>query len=240
MINIRRASDRGHANRGWLISNFTFSFAGYHDPAHMGFRALRVINDDIIAPGKGFGPHAHRDMEILTYVIEGKLLHRDSMGQEHVLGPNEVQAMSAGTGVVHSEFNASETEPVHSLQIWILPGMEDLEPSYQQISFEPGEKRGRLRLLAAPHGSERPEAREGDAVKIHQDAFVYASVLGSGEKLTQKLPPGRHAWVQVARGNVSINGESLAEGDGAAISGETELSFTGGPDSGEFLFFDLA
>src|SRR6185295_17672441 len=147
MINIRKASDRGHANRGWLDSHFTFSFADYYDPAHMGFRALRVLNDDRIKPGKGFGPHAHRDMEIFTYVLEGKLLHRDSMGEQHVLGPNEIQMMSAGTGVVHSEFNASEAEPVHLFQIWILPAAEDFEPSYQQIAFTPEEKHARLRLL---------------------------------------------------------------------------------------------
>src|SRR5437870_4665185 len=150
MINIRKADDRSHGESDWLKSHFTFSFANYYDPAHMGFQALRVINDDEIAPGRGFGPHAHRDMEIVTYVLEGKLRHRDSMGEEHVLGPNEVQLMSAGTGVVHSEFNASETEPVHSIQIWILPAKEDQEPSYQQIGVAPAEKRGRLRLLAAP------------------------------------------------------------------------------------------
>src|SRR5436190_3743983 len=142
MLTIRRASERGHADHGWLKSNHTFSFADYHDPAHMGFRALRVINDDRIAPGKGFGPHAHRDMEIMTYVLEGKLLHRDSMGQQHVLGPNEIQMMSAGTGVVHSEYNASATEPVHGFEIWILPAAEELEPSYQQIGFAPDVKRG--------------------------------------------------------------------------------------------------
>src|SRR5215510_11121359 len=150
MINIRRSSERAHINRGWLDSNFTFSFADYQDPSQMGFRVLRVMNNDRIAPGKGFGPHAHRDMEILTYVLEGHLLHRDSMGEQHVVGPNEIQAMSAGTGVVHSEFNASETESVFLYQIWILPAAEDLAPSYQQIAFDPSEKRGRLRLLAAP------------------------------------------------------------------------------------------
>lgn len=235
MINIRPADERGHADRGWLNSHFTFSFADYHDPAHMGFRALRVLNDDRIAPGKGFGPHAHRDMEILTYVIEGKLLHRDSMGEEHVLGPNEIQMMSAGTGVVHSEFNASETEPAHTFQIWIQPEAEDLEPSYQQIAFDPAEKRGRLRLLVAPE-------RSGDRMTvIRQNARVYVAELRIGETVRQPLPSGRHAWIQVVRGNVSLNGHSLKEGDAAAVSAESELSFAGlEPTGGEILLFDLA
>jgi redox-sensitive bicupin YhaK (pirin superfamily) len=235
MIVIRRSAERGHADLGWINSYYTFSFASYYDPAHMGFRALRVINEDRIAGGRGFGAHAHRDMEILTYVLDGALTHRDSMGQIQTFGANTIQAMSAGTGVIHSEFNASEQEAGHFLQIWIEPAIPDAEPSYQQISFEPGEKRGRFRLLAAPHGS----SHDG-AVTINQDARVYASMLGSGETLTQKLAPGRHAWVQVARGDVSMNGEALAEGDGAAVSAEQELSFTGGPDGVEFLFFDLA
>jgi quercetin 2,3-dioxygenase len=234
MIVIRRSAERGHADLGWINSYYTFSFASYHDPAHMGFRALRVINEDRIAPGRGFGAHAHRDMEILTYVLDGGLTHRDSMGEIQTFGANTIQAMSAGTGVIHSEFNASEQEAGHFLQIWIQPAT-DAEPSYQQISFDPQEKRGRFRLLAAPHGS-----NHGGAVTIHQDAFVSAAVLGSGENLQQSLAPGRHAWIQVARGNVSMNGKALAEGDGAAVSGEQDLSFTGGPDGSEFLFFDLA
>src|SRR5262247_1211623 len=164
MIKLLRSSERGHSNRGWLDSYFTFSFADYHDPDQMGFRSLRVINDDRIEPGKGFGPHAHRDMEIITYVLDGHLLHRDSMGERHVLGPNEVQTMSAGTGIVHSEFNASETEQSHSIQIWIEPAEEDVTPSYQQIAFDAAEKKGRLRLLAAPHAG---------ATVIHQDAKLY-------------------------------------------------------------------
>src|SRR5580658_6141118 len=235
MIQIRRSAERGHADLGWINSYYTFSFAGYRDPAHMGFRALRVMNDDRIAPGRGFGAHAHRDMEILTYVLEGGLTHRDSMGQIQTFGANTIQAMSAGTGVIHSEFNASQQEGGHFLQIWIEPAVTDAEPSYQQISFDPLEKRGRFRLLAAPHGS-----NHSGAVTIHQEAFVYAAVLGSGEKLEQSLAPGRHAWVQVARGNISMNGEALAEGDGAAVSGEQDLSFTGGAGGSEFLFFDLA
>jgi len=235
MIVIRRSAERGHADLGWINSYYTFSFAGYHDPAHMGFRALRVINDDRIAPGRGFGAHAHRDMEILTYVLDGGLTHRDSMGESHTFGADTIQSMSAGTGVIHSEFNASGHEAGHFLQIWIEPAAADAEPSYQQISFDPREKQGRFRLLAAPQGS-----NYNGAVKINQEAFVYAAVLGSGENVQRKLAPERHAWVQVARGNVSMNGEALAEGDGAAVSGETNLSFTGGPGGSEFLFFDLA
>jgi redox-sensitive bicupin YhaK (pirin superfamily) len=235
MIVIRRSAERGHTDLGWIDSYYTFSFASHHDPANMGFRALRVINEDRIAPAKGFGAHAHRDMEIITYVLEGGLTHRDSMGESRTFGAGTVQSMSAGTGVIHSEFNASEHEPGHFLQIWIEPAITDAEPSYQQISIDPQEKRGRFRLVAAPHGT-----NHGEAVKIHQDALVYATVLATGETLQRELAPERHAWVQVARGNVSINGEALAEGDGAAVSGEQNLSFTGGPDGSEFLFFDLA
>src|SRR5580693_7604615 len=183
MITIRPADDRGHANHGWLNSWHTFSFADYHDPAHMGFRALRVINDDRVAAGKGFGAHAHRDMEILTYVLEGGLTHRDSMGESHTFGADTIQAMSAGTGVIHSEFNASESEAGHFLQIWIEPAVLDAEPSYQQISFDPLEKRGRFRLLAAPYGTANGEP----AASIHQDAFVYAAVVGAGENIPKKL-----------------------------------------------------
>jgi quercetin 2,3-dioxygenase len=239
MIVIRRSAERGHADLGWINSYYTFTFAGYKDPAQMGFRALRVINEDRIAPGRGFGAHAHRDMEILTYVLEGGLAHRDSMGEVHTFGADTIQAMSAGTGVIHSEFNASEQEGGHFLQIWIEPAATDVEPSYQQISFDPLEKRGRFRLLAAPRGTKLVPGA-GQAAAIHQDAFVSAAVLGSGENLQQKIAPGRHAWIQIARGDVSINGEGLAQGDGAAVSDEQDLSFTGGPDGTEFLFFDLA
>jgi redox-sensitive bicupin YhaK (pirin superfamily) len=235
MIRIRRSAERGHADLGWINSYYTFSFAGYHDPAHMGFRALRVINDDRIAPGRGFGAHAHRDMEILTYVLDGGLTHRDSMGETRTFGADTIQVMSAGTGVIHSEFNASEHEPGHFLQIWIEPAVTETEPSYQQISVDPKERSGRFKLLAAPRGHHHDEA-----MTIHQNAFVYAAVLGSGQNLRQKLAPGRHAWVQVARGKVSMNGEELAEADGAAVSDEQDLSFTGGPDGSEFLLFDLA
>jgi redox-sensitive bicupin YhaK (pirin superfamily) len=236
MITIRKNSDRGHADHGWLNSWHTFSFADYYDPAHMGFRTLRVINDDRVAPGRGFGAHAHRDMEIISYVLEGSLAHKDSMGERHTIGPNTIQAMSAGTGIVHSEFNPSETEAVHFLQIWIEPAMEDVEPSYQQISFAPAEKRGKFRLLAGPH----PGGPEASAV-IHQDARVYVAELTPGETLRQPLAAGRFGWVQVARGEVTLNGRKLAEGDGAAVDGEPELSFTGSGSGGaEFLFFDLA
>jgi len=234
MINIRRSNERGHADRGWLNSHFTFSFADYQDPARMGFRALRVMNEDRISPGKGFGPHAHRDMEILTYVLEGKLLHRDSMGEQHVLGPNEIQMMSAGSGVVHSEFNASETEPVHVLQIWISPEADDLEPSYQQVAFAAEEKRGRLRLLAAPNLSEKP------MTVIRQDIRVYAGELAVHETVKHAFDMERYAWVQIVKGNVSINGQSLSEGDAAALSAERELSLIGiEPAGGEVLLFDL-
>jgi redox-sensitive bicupin YhaK (pirin superfamily) len=236
MINIRRSEERGRGDRGWLKSYFTFSFADYADPAQMGYRALRVINEDRIAPGKGFGPHAHRDMEIMTYVLEGKLLHRDSMGEQHVLGANEIQMMSAGTGVVHSEYNASETEPVHLFQIWILPAAEDFEPSYQQIGFTPEEKHARLRLLAAPQLS-------GDKpmTVIRQDARVYAAEFSANDRLTQPLAVGRHAWVQVVKGNVSLNGRTLYTGDAATVTGEPELSIGGSqPSGGEILLFDLA
>jgi redox-sensitive bicupin YhaK (pirin superfamily) len=233
MMTIRRSEERGHGNRGWLDSYQTFSFGDYNDPAHMGFRALRVINEDRIAPGTGFGPHAHRDMEIITYVLEGGLLHRDSMGERHVLGPNEVQTMSAGTGIVHSEFNASETEPVHSIQIWILPAREDVQPSYQQIAFANAEKSGCLRLLAGP------EAHAGATV-IHQDVRLYAAELSPSAKVNHALATGRHAWVQVVRGAITLNGVLLKDGDGAALSAQPELSFTGAPEGGEFLLFDLA
>jgi redox-sensitive bicupin YhaK (pirin superfamily) len=236
MITIRRSDDRGHADRGWLQSHHTFTFGSYHDPAFMGFRALRVLNEDTIAAGKGFGPHAHRDMEIITYVLEGTLAHRDSMNERHTLGPNEVQTMSAGDGVVHSEFNASESEPVHLTQIWIEPAAEDLPPSYQQVAFAPEEKRGRLRLLAAPHGTAVPPG----ATLIHQDARVFVTELGASQQVEHRLDAGRHAWAQVVRGAVSLNGQRLSQGDGAAVSDESSLVISGEAASGgEVLLFDL-
>jgi len=235
MITLRKSKDRGYADRGWLKGYYSFSFADYHDPAHMNFSVLRVLNDDRIAPGKGFGPHAHRDMEIITYVLEGGLLHRDSTGESHILGPNEVQTMSAGDGIVHSEWNASETSSAHSIQIWITPAAEDLQPSYQQIAFSPSEKRGRFRLLAGPQPSVN-----GQATVINQNAELYVSELARGEGISRGFAPGRQAWIQVVRGNVSVNGNDLQEGDGAGVSGERELTFTGaGVTGGEFLLFDL-
>jgi hypothetical protein len=236
MINIRRSQDRGRVEQGWLTSRPTFSFGAYSDPTHMGFRSLRVLNEDLIGPGKGFGAHGHRDMEIFTYVLEGGLAHRDSTGENHVLRPNMVQAMSAGNGVIHSEFNASQTEPVHLLQIWILPDKEDVPPRYRQFAYDPAEKQGRLRLLVGPE----PDPSE-PAACIHQDARAYASVLAPGQKVEHPIAEGRHAWVQIARGDLTLNGQELNEGDGAAVSGERLLQLEGaGPDGAELLLMDLA
>ena len=229
---MRRAGERGHADHGWLDTRHTFSFASYHDPAHMGFRALRVINEDRVAPGTGFGAHSHRDMEIITYVLEGGLAHKDSMGNGSVIRPGNVQRMSAGTGVIHSEFNASDAEPVHFLQIWILPDRTGLPPSYEERQLAREEKRGALRLVAAPDG------RDG-AATIHQDARVYASVLEPGERLTHRLAPGRHAWLHVISGAIGLGDVALAGGDGVAISAEPALSLTATAPS-ELLLFDLA
>jgi redox-sensitive bicupin YhaK (pirin superfamily) len=234
MLTLRRAEDRGHSDLGWLSSHHTFSFGGYSDPRHMGFRALRVINDDRVAAGKGFGAHGHRDMEILSYVVDGKLAHKDSMGEAHELGPNEVQAMSAGSGVIHSEYNASNTEATHFLQIWIMPSAQSLEPSYQQFAYDPAEKRGRLRLMAGPDAT-------GGAARIHQDARMYASVLAPGETVTSPLAPGRHAWVQVVSGDAEVNGMAITTGDGVAVSDEREVALRGvGASGAELLLFDLA
>jgi quercetin 2,3-dioxygenase len=236
MITLRKAEDRGHGNHGWLNSYHTFSFANYFDPKHMGFRALRVINDDRVMPGMGFGAHGHRDMEILSYVIEGSLAHKDSMGQQETLGPNEVQAMSAGTGVIHSEFNGSSKDLVHFLQIWILPDVADVKPAYQQFKYDPAEKQGKLRLMAGPDKDTNPPA-----AFIHSDTRMYASVLKPGESLEYAIPAGRHAWVHCVEGNITMNGQELKTGDGAAISEEKSLSFAGaGAGGGEFLVFDLA
>jgi redox-sensitive bicupin YhaK (pirin superfamily) len=236
MLTLRKAEDRGKSDLGWLKSYHTFSFGGYSDPNHMGFRALRVLNDDRVAPGKGFGAHGHRDMEILSYVLEGKLAHKDSMGEEHVLGPNEVQAMSAGSGVIHSEFNGSETEPTHFFQIWLIPETRGIKPSYQQFAYDPNEKRGTLRLIAGPDRNTLPPS-----AFINQDARMYAAVLGNGDTITFPIRPGRHAWVQGAAGEIDVNGVSLKEGDGLAVSAESALTLRGtGARGGELLLFDLA
>lgn len=234
MITVRPSDERGHANHGWLDTYFTFSFADYYDPRHMGFRDLRVINEDRISAGRGFGTHPHRDMEILTYIIAGELSHRDSMGRGAAIKRNDVQRMSAGTGVMHSEVNQSD-KPVHLLQIWILPEAEGLKPSYEDRTFPPEEKKNRLRLIASHDGRD-------DSTVIHQDASVYASLLDSGKSVELKLQPQRHAWVQLISGELDVNGTKLAKGDGAAISDEARLQIASiGKDGGaEFLLFDLA
>jgi redox-sensitive bicupin YhaK (pirin superfamily) len=232
MISVRKSSDRGEGRHGWLTTKHSFSFANYWDPEHMGFRSLRVINEDVVAPGKGFGAHQHDNMEIISIVMEGALAHRDSTGGEGVLRPGEVQRMSAGTGVVHSEFNASESEPVHFFQIWILPERRGIAPGYEQKLFPLDERRGRLRLIAAPGGPE-------GALAIHQDARVYASGLAAGERVDHPLAANRGAWIQVARGEIEVNGQVLGEGDGAAVEDETALAITARSEA-EFLLFDLA
>jgi redox-sensitive bicupin YhaK (pirin superfamily) len=232
MITVRKSEERGHANHGWLDSRFTFSFADYHDPAHMGFRALRVINDDHIAAGAGFPTHPHRDMEIITYVLEGAVAHKDSTGTSAVVRPGEVQRMTAGTGVRHSEFNASEIEPLHLLQIWILPEKENLQPGYEQKAFADDELQGKLRLLASRSGV-------GGAITIHQDASLYGTRLSAGQSVTHPLAAGRGAYVHVARGAAKLNGRPLGEGDGAHVTDEGSLTLSADP-SAEVLLFDLA
>jgi hypothetical protein len=232
MITLRKAEDRGHANHGWLDTYHTFSFANYYDPKHMGFRALRVINEDHVSPTAGFGTHGHRDMEIITYVLEGALEHKDNIGNGSVIQPGEVQRMSAGTGILHSEFNHSETEAVHLLQIWLLPAQNGLSPSYEQRNFSPAKTPGKLHLVAAKDG------REG-AVTVHQDVDLYAAVLQKGDRLYHTLQPQRHAWVQVARGAITLNGLPLDTSDGAAISNETEVVIEATKEA-EILLFDLA
>jgi redox-sensitive bicupin YhaK (pirin superfamily) len=232
MITIRKSEERGHFDLGWLDTYHTFSFDQYYDPTHMHFRSLRVINEDRVAPGQGFPTHSHRDMEIITYILSGALEHRDSMGNGSVIRPGDVQRMTAGTGVSHSEFNPSESEAVHLLQIWILPKTHGLTPGYEEKAFAEEERRGRLRLIASDDG------REG-SVTINQDARVYATLLDAGEIVTHPLQPTRHAWLQVARGTVRLNGMELKQGDGAAVSKESELSISA-HDRVELLLFDLA
>ena len=233
MITLRRSEERGHANHGWLDSRHTFSFADYHDQAHMGFRSLRVINEDRVAPGMGFGAHAHRDMEILSYVLEGKLAHKDSMGHEEQLSPNEIQRMSAGSGIIHSEFNGSATEPVHFLQIWIEPKSNGGAPVYQQLQLDPLAKRDRLMLIAGPD-------RIDGAVQINQNASVFITEVSPGHTVSHELGKGRHAWVQVVRGAANVNGASVTTGDAVALSMEEKLTIAGeGSKPSELLVFDL-
>ena len=234
MIRIRPSDARGHANHGWLDTYYTFSFSNYYDPRHMGFRDLRVINEDWVGAGKGFGAHPHRDMEIITYIIEGELSHRDSTGTEATIKQHDVQRMSAGTGVVHSEYNDSD-KPVHLLQIWIMPEANDLQPSYEDRAFARAEKQNQLRLIASHDG------RDG-STRINQDASVYASLLDSGNSLDLELQSGRHAWVQLISGELAVNGTRLSAGDGAAVSDESKLTLTsvGNNGAAAFLLFDLA
>jgi redox-sensitive bicupin YhaK (pirin superfamily) len=232
MMTIRPANERGHAQHGWLDSFHSFSFADYHDPKHMGFRSLRVINEDRVSPGQGFGTHPHRDMEILSYVLEGDLAHKDSMGTGSVIRPSDVQRMSAGRGVLHSEFNPSKTEPVHFLQIWIVPAEKNIEPSYEQRTVAPSSKDGRLALVASP-------TAEGESVTIHAPVKVYAGTFAEGQRAELPLESGRHAWVQVARGKVRVNGKELSAGDGAALSDEPAVRLEG-TSGGEAIVFDLA
>ena len=231
MIDIRPFTSLGHANHGWLDTWHTFSFSSYYDPRFMGFRVLRVINEDTVSPGQGFPPHGHRDMEIISYVLQGGLAHKDSLGTGSVIRPGDVQRMSAGTGVRHSEFNASEKDPVHFLQIWIEPARAGIAPGYEQKAFAEADKHGRLRLVASPDGAD-------GSLTIHQDARLYATILAPGQTVAHPLARGRHAWVQITRGTLMVNGEPLAQGDGAAISAESTVSLTGETDA-EALLFDL-
>ena len=232
MITLRPSNERGHANHGWLDSYHTFSFANYYDPEHMGFRALRVINEDRVAPGRGFGTHPHRDMEIISYVLSGSVAHKDSMGNAATIQTGEVQRITAGTGIAHSEFNPSDADPVHFLQIWILPDTPGLTPSYDEKVFSTADKQGQWRQVASHNPVE-------GAVHINQDVDIYATVLTTGDRQPFTLRPGRYGWVQVASGKISLNGHSLEAGDGAAISDETLLDIQAHSDA-EVLLFDLA
>ena len=233
MVTVRYSEDRGVAQLDWLKSHHSFSFADYYDPKFMGFGDLRVINEDTIAPSRGFDTHGHRDMEIISYVLDGELEHRDTLGNHMTIGAGEVQRMSAGTGVMHSEYNASDEKPAHFFQIWVIPERQGIEPGYEQRLFADDDKRGQLRLIVSPDG------RDG-SLKIHQDASLYASILSDGDSVTHALADDRKVWVQVARGSVTVNGEPLGAGDGAAVSdaGEVEISASG-PDDAEFVLFDL-
>ena len=232
MLSIRRSDERGLADHGWLKSRHTFSFADYHDPRYMGFRALRVINEDQIAGGGGFPPHSHSDMEIISYVLDGAIAHKDSMGTGSEIRPGDVQRMSAGTGVTHSEFNASKSEAAHFLQIWIVPSRRGFAPSYEQKHFSADEKRGRLRLVASPDGAD-------GSVRLNQDARVYATLLAQGQAVTHALAAQRYAYVHVVRGKVQLGDAQLDPGDAARLEGETSLSLIGSSDEAEVLLFDL-
>ncbi|HEY9910017.1 MAG TPA: pirin family protein [Thermosynechococcaceae cyanobacterium] len=232
MITIRSAQDRGIANFGWLDSRHTFSFGNYHDPNHMGFADLRVINEDKVTPGQGFGTHGHRDMEIISYVLEGALEHKDSIGTGSIIRPGDVQRMSAGTGIRHSEFNASKTDPVHFLQIWILPEQEGIAPGYEQKTFTEEEKRGTLRLVGSRDG------RDG-SITIHQNVELYAALLQDSETVNHTLAEGRVAWLQVVRGAVQLNNQPLTAGDGAAIAQESQITLQGASEDAEVLLFDM-
>ena len=231
MLTIRKSADRGHANHGWLQSHHTFSFADYHDPAHMGFGPLRVINEDFVAAGQGFGTHGHRDMEIITYVLDGSLEHKDSMGNGSALRYGDVQRMSAGSGVTHSEFNHSQSEALHLLQIWIEPDVRGIDPGYEEKHFDPAAKQGRLRLIASPDG------RDG-SVMIHQDATVHAAILDGNDQTEHPLANGRIAFVHVARGQLVANGIELSAGDALKVTGEAAVNF-GQAHAAEILLFDL-
>ena len=236
MIRIRRSAERGHFDHDWLDTRHTFSFGDYHDPRFMGFRALRVLNEDRVRPGQGFGTHGHRDMEIVSYVLEGRLAHEDSLGNGSVIVPGDVQYMSAGTGVRHSEFNGSKTEPVHFVQIWIVPQAEGLPPRYDQKRFDDAQKKNRLRRVASPSGA-------GGSIAIRQDVNLYASLLEPRASVSVELPAGRHLWVQVLRGGVeaaATKGASLEAGDGLAASDERRFELAAGNYGAELLVFDLA
>jgi redox-sensitive bicupin YhaK (pirin superfamily) len=232
MISIRRSEDRGHANHGWLDTYHTFSFSTYRDPLHVRFRALRVMNEDWVAPGQGFGTHPHDNMEIVTYVLEGALEHRDSMGNGEVLRPGEFQRMSAGTGITHSEFNPSPNEPVHLYQIWLSPEKRGIEPSYEQKSFNAAERHNRLRLVASR------DAADG-SLRIHQDARIFLATIDEAAQVSHELADSRYAWLQILRGDVTLNGHDLKAGDGAAVSDERQLTIRAQGDA-EILLFDLA
>ncbi|MFG6096787.1 pirin family protein [Leptothoe sp. ISB3NOV94-8A] len=233
MMTVRPASERGNANFGWLDSRHTFSFGSYYDPAHMGFGTLRVINEDKVAPGRGFPTHSHRDMEIISYVVDGALEHKDSIGNGSIIRPGDVQRMSAGSGISHSEYNASKESPVHFLQIWVLPDKQGIEPGYEQTYFSPEEKQGRLRLVGSQDG------RDG-SITIHQDMNLYAARLGFNEQVDYTLQDNRLAWVQVVRGQITLNKNLLSAGDGVAISASEAVSIAGQTDDTEILLFDMA